>query len=80
MPFVFTININTRYPGLKVTTLRNTYLQERELNRICVHVGRYGSKMNNAITLDLKLTALQVYSMVMRHEPSRTVSNAGNVW
>ena len=34
--------------------------------------------MNNAITLDLKLTALQVYSMVMRHEPSPTVSNAGN--
>ena len=54
-------------------------VQERELYRICVHVGRYGSVMINAITLDLKLTALQV---VMRHEPSLTVhvSNAGNVW
>ena len=82
MPFVVTINIHTRYPRLKVTTLRNTYLQERELNRICVHVGRYGSITNYAIIIDLKLTALQVYSMVMRHEPSQTVhvSNAGNVW
>ena len=52
-------------------------VQERELYHICVHVGRYGSVMNNAITLDLKLTALQVYSMVMRHEPSLTISNAG---
>ena len=40
-------------------------VQERELYRICVHVGRYGSVMNNAITLDLKLTALQV---VMREK------------
>ena len=49
-------------------------VQERELYSICVHVGRYGSITNNAIIIDLKLTALQVYSMVMRHEPSLTVS------